>query len=176
MAEPGFAPCVVDTNVPLVANGASTAGPDCVILCTRAIRDVVASGHVVVDDAWRIIEEYRHRLSPSGQPGPGDVFLKWLLTNLWNPTRCTQVAITPLADDAMDFEEFPAALRTVGFDPSDRMFVAVAVAHDGSPTILQGFDSKWWGWRDVLAGAGVDVQFLCEDEIARKHAEKMGEQ
>ena len=117
---------VVDTNVPLVANGMSTAGPDCVISCTRAVRDVVESGHVVVDDCWRIVEEYKHQLSPTGQPGPGDAFLKWLLSNLWNAARCTQVALTPLDDHAGDFEEFPPALRSIGFDHSEPKFVAVA--------------------------------------------------
>ena len=167
-------PCIVDTNVALVANKSSTAGPNCVIACSQALREIVKSGHVVIDNAWRIIGEYKHKLSPSGQPGPGDAFLKWMLTNMWNPRLCTQVAITELDADPEDFKEFPDSLRTVRFDRSDRKFVAVAVVHGASPHILQGFDSKWWGWRENLKAEGIKVFFLCEEEIAAKYEEKMG--
>jgi len=165
---------VVDTKVPLVANGVSGAGPDCVIACVDAIRDVVGSGHLVVDDAWLIVGEYQKKLRSSGQPGLGDAFLKWVLTNLWNAERCTQVRITPVTGDPTDFSEFPEALRSVGFDRDDRKFVAVAVAHGGAPTILQAADGKWWGLRNDLDSAGLSVKFLCEEEIARKHADKAG--
>jgi len=174
MAEPVPSPCIVDTNVALVANGASSAGPVCTIACTKALRDIERSGRVVVDDAWRIIGEYKHRLNPGGQPGPGDAFLKWVLTNMQNPSRCTQVKITPLDDDPEDFAEFPASLRSVGFDRADRKFVAVAVAQGTSPPILQGFDSKWWGWRGQLKNEGIRVIFLCKGEIAAKYEEKTG--
>ena len=169
-------PCIVDTNVALVANDSSSAGPgpDCVIACSNALQEIVQSGHVVIDNAWRIIREYKNKLSPSGQPGPGDAFLKWILTNMWNPCRCTQVTITELDDDPEDFEEFPASLRPIKFDRSDRKFVAVAVAQGSSPPILQGFDTKWWGWRANLTDEGIKVCFLCEEEIAAKYKEKFG--
>lgn len=53
---------------------------------------------VYIDDGngdSAIVEEYRRNLSAKGQPGPGDAFLKWLLTNEWNPTRVQRVALTP---------------------------------------------------------------------------------
>ncbi len=174
MASCTPSPCIVDTNVAIVANGASTAGPECEIACTKALREIVKSGHVVIDNAWRIIKEYKHQLSPSGQPRPGNAFLKWLLTNMWNQSRCTQVAITPLDNDLEDFAEFPNSLRSAGFDRSDRKFIAVAVAHGTSPPVLQGFDSKWWGWREQLKEERITVIFLCEEEIATKYKEKMG--
>lgn len=145
MARSGSSPCVVDTNVPLVSNGASTASPQCVISCTKSLYGIMQKGLVVIDDGWRIIGEYQHQLNSSGQPGPGDAFLKWLLSNQANSARCIQVAITPLDGDAEDFEEFPQSLRDIGFDRSDRKFVAVAVAHGSYPPTLQAFDSKWWG-------------------------------
>jgi len=133
---------------------------------------MMRTGHIVLDDAYRIIGEYGNKLNQSGQPGPGDVFFKWVLTNLSNPKKCTQVALTPLDSDQADFEEFPADLRQVGFDRSDRKFVAVAAAHGGTSRILQAFDSKWWGWRKDLKAAGVQVVFLCELEIRLKHEQK----
>jgi hypothetical protein len=173
MARRVRSPKIVDTNVPLVANGDSEAGPACVASCTMRLNELMQKGRIVIDGAWRIIREYTHKLSPSGQPGLGDAFLKWVLTNQANPDRCILVAITPLDNDSDDFEEFPESLRAVGFDRSDRKFVAVAVAHGGSPPILQALDSKWWGWRQQLAAEGINVDFLCPKAIAAKYEQKM---
>ena len=62
-----------------------------------------------------------------------------------NPSRCTQVAITPKPDDPTDFDEVPAPLELPDgqqIDPSDRMFLAVAAAHSDHPSIVQATDSK----------------------------------
>lgn len=131
------------------------------------------SGHVFVDQGGRIVKQYRDNLDPKGQPGPGDVFLKWLLTHEWGGKKVTRVAITPRSGDDTDFVELPDPPPGIRYDPSDRMFLAVAAAHPEHPPILQSFDSKWWGWRESLAQAGVSVHFLCQPEIKKKHAEKM---
>lgn len=167
------APCVVDTNVPLTANAGEHSDPRCVLACVDAIRELMRSGHLVVDDQFRIIKEYGHKLSASGQPGVGDAFRKWVLTNHANPTRCTRVSITPKTDPR-DFEEFPANPALASFDAADRKFVAVSLAHPEQPPILQATDSKWWGLRDALATSGVTVHFLCPEHIAELHARKTG--
>jgi hypothetical protein len=134
----------------------------------------MAVGHVFVDAGGLIVAEYRSNLRAKGEPGPGDAFLKWLLTHEWGGRRVTRVPITPRDDDAEDFHECPPAPKSVSFDRSDRKFLAVAAAHSERPPVLQSFDSKWWGWREALAKAEVSVHFLCEDEIAEKHSKKMG--
>jgi hypothetical protein len=163
---------VIDTNVAVVANGRSNASPVCVIACTTALNEIKRLGCVVVDDGWRIINEYRHNLNEDGQPGFGDAFLKWLLSNLKNKHRCIQVHITQIGNDDHDFEEFPKHPRLAGFDPSDRKFVAIAATHPDRPPILQGSDSKWWGWKDPLGELGITVEFLCPDEIERTFKQK----
>ena len=58
---------VVDTNVPLVANGkADHVGWECVAACVRELRQVQANRRTLLDDKWLIIEEYRRNLSHSG--------------------------------------------------------------------------------------------------------------
>jgi hypothetical protein len=165
-------PCVVDTNVPLTANGGED--PKCVLACVGAIRALMQSGHIVIDDKFRIINEYKHKLSQSGQPGVGDAFLKWVLTNHTNPARCTRVEITPRGPDPRDFEEFPSDEVLSDFDMADRKFVAVCCAHPAHPPILQAVDSKWWGLRDALARCGVNVHFLCPEHIQELHERKSG--
>ena len=164
--------CVVDTNVAMVANGKSTAGAACTARCARELYDVEQRGHVVIDDGRLILDEYRANLNSSGQPGVGDRFYRWLLINLFNAERCTRVRITPTAEGS--FMEFPAHRDLAGFDPSDRKFIAVAVAHEYKPCVLQAFDSKWWPLRTALEEAGITITFLCPEEIKAKHDEKSG--
>jgi len=161
---------VVDTNVAVVANRRSQqASPDCVITCVERLRQIM-SGWVklVLDDMWRIIGEYMRNLRSSGEPGVGDAFLRWVLTNKDNPERCELVTITPV-DTENDFREFPSDPALSDFDPSDRKFIAVALAHPQKPPVLQAVDSKWWGFRDVLQRNGVAVEFICADDIQRIH-------
>ena len=77
------------------------------------------------------------------------------------------VSITPLANLDNEFGEFPKDPELANFDPDDRKFVAVAIAHCEKPPILQAVDSQWLDFRDVLLQHGVRVQFICEDDIQR---------
>ena len=162
---------VVDTNVPILANGIDAPNPECVRACTRALQKLQHSGHLVIDDGFRILREYLRHF-PRAVRGPGDAFLKWVLDNKTNPQRCTQVPLTPHEDDPERFAEFPDHPDLENFDPADRKFVAVAAADRGKPAIWQGYDSKWWGWRQALFKAGIRVEFLCAEDIARKYVEK----
>ncbi len=123
------------------------------------------SGKLVLDDKWLILKEYMANLRPSGQPGSGDAFLKWVLTNHTNPDRCEFVSITPTGGASADFEEFPRRPGLAGFHGDDRKFVAVAMAHPEHPPILQAVDAEWWNLRDEFSAAGVAVEFLCPHDI-----------
>jgi len=165
---------VVDTNVPLTANGLANASPDCIGACIGAIVHITSDGkRIALDDAWLIIGEYQNKLRSDGQRGLGDGFLKWVLTNRANPHRCEIIPIHSRNDDRF-FEEFPDREDLKEFDPSDRKFVAVANAHPDKPPILQGVDSKWWGWQTGLQAAGITVDFLCEADVRSKYEAKFG--
>ncbi len=169
--------CVVDTNVATTANGANPgAPPTCVAASAKALQAVMTKGHVFVDHGGgssKIVGEYRRNLCARGQPGPGDAFLRWLLTHEWSDQRVTRVAITPKTSDPEDYDELPAPRGGTVYDRSDRKFLAVAAAHAERPPILQSFDSKWWGWRGALEDIGVVVHFLCPEAIEAKFNEKM---
>lgn len=158
---------IVDTNVPLVANGkADQASEDCVETCIDRLVQITAGNvKLVLDDQRRIIEEYRNKLNPGGFPGVGDAFLKWVEINWANPQRCDLVSIMPIDDSETDFQEFPTDPALADFDPDDRKFIAVALAHAEKPPILQAVDSAWWTYRDTLRQNGVTVEFICENDI-----------
>lgn len=157
---------VVDTNVPVVANGKSEqASPECVKNCAVRIKQLTTNGKLILDDKWLIIKEYMAHLKSSGQPGIGYAFLKWVLTNYRNSNFCEMVTITPKNSSETDFEEFPCDPALENFDPADKKFVAVALAHPDKPPILQAVDTEWWQMKEPLYVAGVTIDFLCEKDI-----------
>lgn len=152
---------VIDTNVLLVANHQHPdVSPSCVEACVQALVSMQLGGTVVIDDGFRLLQEYQHKTRAAAPRGVGDVFLKWLLRNLGNPERVAQVTITELPGNM--FAEFPAPELQAEFDPSDRKFAAVAGAHPGRPPIWQAADCKWLNWWQALAAHGVRVEFLCQ--------------
>jgi hypothetical protein len=158
---------IVDTNVPLVAGGRSEqASEDCVINCILQIQNIVGGElKLALDDKRRIIDEYRSKLNPDGQPTFGDAFLLWVETNWANPDRCDLVQITPVNDSASEFQEFPSDPALNDFDPDDRKFITVACAHPERPTILQAVDRRWWHFRGVFPRIRVTVLFICENDV-----------
>lgn len=153
---------LVDTNVPLTANGsADHANLHCRNACIVELERIIDSCRVLVDDSDLIMQEYRGRLSASGQPGAGDAFFRWLWLNRWNAARIGRISVTPHA--TRGFEEFPDAPDLSSFDPDDRKFVAVALASETSPDIINATDTDWWTHRNALQQHGVNVRFLCPD-------------
>jgi len=160
---------VVDTNVPVVANARSAqTDPDCILSCIGILREIRERGIFVLDDAMRILDEYRRNLSLSGQPGAGDFFMKWVWTVQADPRHCQRVSITPRADDPSTFVEFPNDTDLANFDPSDRKFVAVALASGSAPEILNAVDSDWANHFDSLTRNGVRLRFLCPQHVSPK--------
>lgn len=142
---------MIDSNVPIVANGRSAqARPQCVLACIRAL-DAVRTGLTCLDDRNRIIKEYMNSLSLSGQPGAGDAFMKWVFQNQADPNHCETVRIRPTDDEFENYEEFPDDPNLRSFDPNDRKFVAVALASRHA--------------RGALRSNGVEIDFLCEDQF-----------
>jgi len=157
---------VVDTNVPIAANGgASHAGPECVLRCTNRLETVIKRQIVLIDDGMHIFSEYMNHLSPSGQPGVGDFFMKWVWLHQANPRHCLRIRITK-QEGRDDFREFPQDPDLENFDRADRKFVAVALASGVAPPILNATDTDWWAYREPLRRNGVTVDFICPELMA----------
>ena len=153
---------VVDANVPIVASDRSShADATCVLACVRALSDIQQSGMIVLDDEMMILREYMTHLNMRGQPGVGDAFFKWVWENQAVPSRCEQVTLVRTTDDPEGFSAFPRDPSLSAFDPSDRKYVAVALASHNSPTVLNAVDTDWWQHRETLAKHGVQIEFLC---------------
>jgi hypothetical protein len=160
---------VVDTNVPIVANGKSHADPACVIACVDLLLDVCLQGVIVLDDSMRILDEYINHLSMSGEPGAGDAFMKWVWNVQADENRCERVFLTPRHGNGEDdFAEFPDDPELAAFDRSDRKFVAAALASLRGPVILNAVDSDWAENHNALKRNGVSVRFVCPQHVCPK--------
>ncbi len=170
---------IVDTNVIVIANDTDDERKDCRDRCQARIKQIRDRREtVVVDDDWQILGEYRDNTRPNTRKGIGDLFVKRLLQNLGNPVVCTMVPITSLAGNGTDFEEFPTDTALINFDPDDRKFIAVALAHKRDngqvPTILLAIDRGWLQFIAALANHGVSVDLICEEDMQRPRQGRKG--
>jgi len=157
---------VVDVNVAVVANGRKThADFNCILACVNVLEKLYKHGMIVIDDGMLILNEYMSRLKMEGQPGMGDAFMKWVWENQAVIQRCERVKLTVRGDDPQDILEFPDDPELDGFDRSDRKYVAVALASEKNPLILNAVDTDWWHYREVLMQKGVRIDFLCPQHM-----------
>ena len=153
---------VVDTNVPIVANGRpdpSNGGRAPSVGCRLGaidfLEETLASRRILLDLAGEIQGEYRRYLNPHGQPGVGDRFYQQLLMSA--PTLVERVDLPRDATGA--YEDFPKDIELLNFDPSDRKFVAMA--RRANATVANATDTDWLHYKSALNASGVTVQFIC---------------
>lgn len=158
--------CVVDTNVPIVANGNADPGDvrppsiSCRIAAVTFLREMLQSGIVLLDLEGQIQEEYRRYLRPSGQPGVGDRFYQVILHSA--PLLVERVDLPKRPDG--EYVDLPQSLIDEKFDPSDRKFAALA-RRQNAP-IFNATDSDWLNHGQTLAAEGIRVEHLCGPDKA----------
>jgi len=156
---------LIDTNVPLAANGKSDAGPACVLAAVQRLISLQADEKLVLDTSFLILKEYQNKLSPTGQPGVGDAFLLWAWRNHTNPRHCELITLEVAEDNS--FLAFPTDPALMAFDPADRKFVAAALTHEANPPVVNATDKDWHEHHAALTSNGVRVEFLCPEEMTR---------
>ena len=91
----------------------------------------------------------------------GDAFLKHVYDHQYNKRK---VQRTALAIDAHgEYIDFPSDPLLTKFDPSDRLFVALARASPKPASIVNAVDSDYSHHAQSLKSAGVKVIELCQD-------------
>jgi hypothetical protein len=152
---------VIDTNVLVLADeGVANENPPCALACILYLRNTQKEGRTGLDDGGLILREYSRRAKKDMQPGVGHAFLVHLYNTQHVPEHVKLVAITP--HEERGFAEFPDDPMLVGFDPSDRKFVAVALSCGEPHEIANAVDSDWILSLGALRRNGVNVNLLCE--------------
>lgn len=154
--------CTVDTNVPIVANGrpdptvqSHPPSVDCRLKAVGRLRELLARGTILLDIAGEIQKEYRRYLSPSGQPGVGDLFYLAILNSA--PGRVERVDLPHLPSG--EYQDFPTDPALARFDRSDRKFAALS-RRERVP-VVTATDSDWIEHRSALEANGVQIDFVC---------------
>ena len=154
---------VVDTNVPIVANGREIhVDENCRLACVETILRIQTGQTVVMDESRAILTEYRMNLNLSGQPGIGDRFFKYVWDNMYSNTRIARVSITESDDVRRGFKELPVNR----LDPSDRKFLAAAVVSGAS--IVNATDSDWQEQWELLDRLSVRLFEICPEVIEER--------
>ncbi len=155
---------VLDCNVLAAANGMATHQPlVCQASSAEALR-TAAKGLVLVDDDDVILGAYRGKTNRSGQPGPAEVFYRWLMQVRSDRRHCR---VVPLSRDASgEYADYPRDAEFVTFDRDDRVYAAVAIASGLRPDIINSTDSDWLDVTHALERYGIRVRNLCVPLVA----------
>jgi len=164
--------CIIDTNVPLVADPSTHMSEQCSATCADFIESVLSGKYrMVIDDAYILLEEYEHYRNNKNPFTYPHLFLKWILNYQSDPKYIKQVKIH--RDGEYSFSEIPESLQTIDIDSSDLKFIAVSIANGNIAPIYEASDSKWIGWEKALKQEGVAIKFLCKEELLETFQKKM---
>ena len=152
---------VVDTNVPIVANGypdpndIRVPSSHCRKAAVKFLMKVLESGLVLLDTDGLIQEEYRRYLNPEGQPGVGDRFYQEILNS--HPQKVQRVDLT--TDENGQYSDLPREIADSNFDQSDRKFAAIGFKENAQ--IVNATDSDWLNDIALFNQYGLKIFFLC---------------
>ncbi|UPH71732.1 hypothetical protein LGT41_0002625 [Abyssibius alkaniclasticus] len=147
---------VIDTNVPIVANGDDVGiSATCRLAAVELLLNAIENGKVFLDSEGAIQAEYRRYLQPRGQPGVGDRFYLEVINS--HPDKVVRLDLPKRPDG--EYQDLPQPIIDSGFDPSDRVFAALASkARTG---VYNAVDSDWLEKRAVIEANGIPINFLC---------------
>jgi hypothetical protein len=147
---------VVDSNVPIVANGRDiNASPGCRLKAIEMLARLLGEGQIIVDADGAMMEEYRRYCEPKGQPGVGDRFFREILMNYEG--RVDRIPLPKNVDG--EYIDFPNDPELADFDPDDRKFAAAA--RRSNCPVLNATDSDWIEALAALERNGIQVDFVC---------------
>jgi hypothetical protein len=158
---------IVDTNVFIAANSHSPQVEQSGIeKCQKFIDGLFSNSTISVDSNNEIFDEYFKHMNRSGQPGIGDMFVKYLYDNQCNPEICEVVEIKK--DKKYLYQVFSDKPDLFQFDRSDLKFIAVYFLSKFSPDIYNACDSDWMENKALLDLYDVKVVELLEYNVKTK--------
>jgi hypothetical protein len=147
---------VIDTNIPIVANGDEpNVTSACQLKAIELLQKAISYGKIYLDQGGEIQKEYRSHLQARGQPGVGDRFYLEVINS--HPDRILRVELEKRADG--EYADLPQPIIDSGFDPSDRVFAAVAKKVHAQ--VYNAVDTDWLEHRAVIEENGIPITFIC---------------
>jgi hypothetical protein len=162
VTDSSIADYVVDTNVWALSSrpiaDLSREEIPCYWAALQWLRTFATStNRLRVDSHYLVLGEYRRNIREDSET-------QRILNDLERrPTSRLIGTDIQLTDDPDPVAIVPEVLHIL--DRSDRKFVAVALAVDPHPPIINATDTDWAKAKDYLTGVGLVVQELCPDYI-----------
>jgi hypothetical protein len=152
---------IIDTNIPIIANNQDSPKPNngCVKECIETLINLQNRGKIILDYQWEIIREYQNKLTSRKPVRVGDLFLRWVLTNRKNKSKCELHDIPLDPEREGNYLHFPKDPDLETFDRNDRKFVALAVA--ASAPIYTAADSDWNDYSEEFTRNNIKIKDLC---------------
>lgn len=158
---------IMDTNVAKIADfdDSPQASPECQQACVQFVEDIIRydKHRLLIDAKWLIMTEYRNVIKKKG--GIGEQLIRWVSKHMGDENLCMMLNITPQNGT---FTEYPDDTRLIGFDPSDKKWIALARAymhhhpHHPAPPIAQAGDIiKWRDFESVFGEYGIIILWMC---------------
>jgi hypothetical protein len=157
---------VIDTNVWIMAHVPVSQQPAHRLRCANTCRKwltnlrdgerTVAVDHknLILGKYWSYLEQTR----PPGAPSlAGEILREFQSTGRIN------VVQIPLTEEGEPY--LAPELNLQDFDRADWKFVAVALACDDNPPIVNATDTDWQQHIEALNAAGIIVEELCPDLV-----------
>ena len=168
---------IIDANVVLLSGTAVRNIPQDQLLCAKRCNDFIKKfmenpeSSLVLDAEGRILKEYRGAYTLGGEPNMATIFSEWVHQHM--PKNAEDfISLREIEKD--QFENYPDSEKLKAFDPPDRKYIALAYYHKEKPPIVEASDSKWWGIKEELKQAGIEVYFIDENYIKEKYLQKIG--
>lgn len=147
--------CVVDTNVPIVANGDNDDVTfECRFQAVDFLEKLMAGGRLIVDQGGEVEGEYFGRLR-FGYPGVGNRFIQHFFNA--HSDRIDRLELGAKANDGYAEVKFRGALKN--FDKSDWKFAALSII--AKRPVYVTVDTDWAISEAHLKDIGVKLRFLC---------------
>jgi hypothetical protein len=152
---------LVDTNVLIAANGHSPqVSASGVQKCEEFVEGLFEDTIISVDSNHEIFDEYFRHMNHSGQPGIGDVFVKYLFDRQADNTICETVETA--RDEECLYRVFSDKPDLLDFDKNDLKFVAVHFLSKYLSPIVNACDSDWADNKALLDSYNIAVVELLE--------------
>jgi hypothetical protein len=158
---------IVDTNIFIAANGkADQLTENDVNKCKLFVTALFSNTTISIDLQGEIFKEYFDYMNWSGQPGIGDVFVKYLWDRQYDKKICELVDINK--DKNGIYKQLRNKDDLLQFDPNEHKFIAVYLGSRNSVTICNACDSDWENNKSLLSKYQINILEILHEETQRQ--------
>ena len=155
---------IIDTNIFIAANGmVDHLTEQEMNKCKSFVASLFDNSIISLDLQGEIFQEYFKYMSRSGQPGIGDVFVKYLWDRQNSKIHCEKVDIERNKNGI--YKQLNKKDDLLKFDLNDQKFIAVYLGSKKQPAICNASDSDWANNKVLMMKYNIRVIEILQEEL-----------